>query len=132
MESVKIKATLMWAFLNRKNEKSDRYQVDLTHLSDKAAQALESMGLTVNSKSEKGNYVTCKSIHPLLAFDDGGALLEGDNIGNGSEAVCVVSTYPWDFGNKKGLSPSLKKLVITKLVEYKPAVADDSEDDDIL
>ena len=132
MESVKIKATLMWAFLNRKNDMSNAYQVDLANLSDKAAQALESMGLTVRSKEDKGNYITCKSQNPILAFDDGGALLDGDNIGNGSEAVCVVSFYDWDFKNKKGRSPSLKKLVITKLVEYKPAVADDSEDDDIL
>ena len=60
-QRVKIKADVMWAYLNRKNEMSDRYQVDLCNLSDGAVSALESMGLTVNQKDGKGYFITCKS-----------------------------------------------------------------------
>ena len=76
-QRVKIKADVMWAYLNRKNEMSDRYQVDLCNLSDGAVSALESMGLTVNQKDGKGYFITCKSTNPIRAYDANGEVLEG-------------------------------------------------------
>ena len=35
-EAVKVKAEIMWAFLNKPNEMSGKFQVDLCNLSDKA------------------------------------------------------------------------------------------------
>lgn len=132
--TVPVKATVMWAFLNKQNDMSGKYQVDLCHLSDKAVTALEDIGLKVNNKEDKGFFITCKSSHPIKAYDDKGREMESDvTVGNGSEVVATVGFYEWSFKGKKGVSPSLKKLKISKLVEY---VAPDGEsvypDDDIL
>lgn len=126
-----VKATVMWAFLTRQNDMSGKYQVDLCHLSDKAVDVLEQMGLRVNSKEDKGRFITCKSNHPIKVFDDKGKELDGNVIGNGSECVATVGFYDWSFKGKKGVSPSLKKLKMTKVVEYAPEAKDD-EDDDVL
>jgi hypothetical protein len=44
-EAVKIKADIMWAYLNKPNDMSGKFQVDLCNLSDKAAEALQEHGL---------------------------------------------------------------------------------------
>lgn len=119
-DKLKIKADVYWAQLTRKNEMSDAYQVNLCNLSDKAVAALEDMGISVLSnenKPEQGRYVTCKSQKPIKAFDtDGIEIIE--DVGNGSKAVCMIGAYSWTYKNKKGVSPSLAKLVITDLVAY--------------
>ena len=117
MEAVKIKANVMWAFMTRVNEMSNKYQLDLTNLSDAAAKALEEMGIEVKEKEGHGKYITCKSAKPLRAFDEEGKEIEED-IGNGSKAKAIISSYEWKYKNKKGVSPSLKKLVITDLVLF--------------
>jgi hypothetical protein len=130
-EAVKIKADIMWAYLDKPNDMSGKYQVDLCNLSDKAAGALEELGLEVKTKEGKGKYITCKSTRPILAYDDGGSLIEGNSLGNGSKAVALVGTYSWSYQKKKGTSPALKRLVITELMEYtgSPIEALISEDD---
>ena len=80
-EAVKVKAEVMWAFLNKPNEMSGKFQVDLCNLSDKAVGALEEMGIEVKTKEGKGAYVTCKSTRPIAAYVDGGSLLEGEILG---------------------------------------------------
>ena len=133
--SLKVKAEIKWAFLSKPNEMSERYQVDLCNLSAAAVKALESLGVEVKHKEENGHYITCKSKNPIKAFDDGGALLEQDVlVGNGSKANALLSTYDWSFKGKKGVSASLKRLVITDLVEYggKGDVVFSEDDDDIL
>jgi len=117
-DAVKIKADIMWAYLNKPNELSGKYQVDLCNLSDKAAKALEEMGLEIKQKEGKGNYITCKSTRPIVAFDDGGSAIDGGILGNGSKAVALVGSYEWAYQRKKGVSPALRKLVITELVQY--------------
>jgi len=130
---VKIKADVMWAYLDRKNDMSNKYQVDLCNLSDGAVSALESMGLAVGQKDGKGYFITCKSKNPIRAYDKNGEEIEGVGIGNGSQAVALVSFYDWTWKNKEGRSPSLKKLVVTELVSYdgdgeaEPVGVDDDE-----
>lgn len=132
-DKLKIKATVYWACLNRKNEMADAYTVDLCNLSAKAVAALEDMGITVqenaDKKPEQGKYITCKSQRPIKAFDTDGVELD-DDVGNGSKAVCMIGSYPWTYKNKKGVSPSLAKLVITDLVEYANAGGSISADDE--
>lgn len=130
MEQIKVKAKLMWAFLDKVNEMSGKYQVDLVGLSDAAIKQIEEMGIVVKHKEGKGPFITCKSQRPIHAYDDGGTKLEGVSIGNDSEAVVVLGFYDWTFKGKKGRSPSIKKLVVTNLVEYAGAGVED--DDDIL
>lgn len=136
--SLKVKAEIKWAFLNKPNEMSERYQVDLCNLSAGAVKALESLGVEVKHKEGNGHYITCKSKNPIKAFDDGGAMLDSNVVvGNGSKANVLLSTYEWTFKGKKGVSPSLKRLVVTDLIEYgggsdDALVFSEADDDDIL
>lgn len=120
---VKIKCDIYWAQLTKKNEMSDAYQVNLCNLSDGAVKALEDMGISVLENSEKkpemGKYITCKSQKPIKAFDTDGDEIDADiSIGNGSKAKAMIGAYEWTYKNKKGVSPTLAKLVVTDLVEY--------------
>lgn len=132
---VKIKCDVFWAQLNKKNEMSDAYQVNLCNLSDAAVKALEDMGISVlenkEKKAEMGKYITCKSQKPIKAYDEDGQDIDSDvSIGNGSKAKAMITAYEWTYKNKKGVSPSLSKLVITDLVEY--ATENLSDDEDVL
>jgi len=119
-ERVKIKADVMWAYLEKPNDMSGKYQVDLCNLSDPAVAALEDMGIAVRQKEDKGYFITCKSSNPIKAYDKNGDQLDA-TVGNGSGAIAMVGFYEWTFKNKEGRSPSLKKLVITDLVSYDDA-----------
>ena len=132
-DAVKIKAEIMWAYLNKPNEMSGKYQVDLCNLSPKATEALEDMGLEVKTKEGKGKYITCKSTRPITIYDDGGSILDGSMLGNGSKAVALVDAWEWSYQKKKGISPGLKKLVITEFKSYTGAdVGDLVTEDDLL
>ena len=129
-QRVKVKADIMWAYLDKPNDMSGKYQVDLCNLSDPAVQALEDMGLAVRQKEDKGYFITCKSTNPIRAYDRDGDAIAGISIGNGSKAVAMVGSYTWNFKNKEGQPPSLKKLVIEDLVAYDgDNGVDDVEDD---
>jgi hypothetical protein len=134
-DKVKLKCDIYWAQLNRKNEMSDAYQVNLCNLSDKAVAALEDMGISIQENAEKkpemGKYITCKSQKPIKAYDSDGVEIIED-IGNASKAVCMIGAYSWTYKNKKGVSPSLAKLVITDLVEYANGGSISAEDEDVL
>lgn len=121
-DQVKVRADIMWAFLTKQNEMSGKYQVDLCNLSDAAVAALEKTGLEVRNKEGKGNFVTCKSNHPIYAYDDGGTQIDGSIVGNGSKAAALVETYAWKFKGKQGVGAGIKKLVITDLKEYTPGI----------
>jgi len=130
---IKLKADLMWANLETRNEMSDKYQVDLCNLSPAASQALRDMGIDVKNKEDRGDFITCKSNNPIRAFDKNGNSMEGISVGNGSKGIAVIGSYSWTFKNKEGVSPSLKKLVVTDLVSYEEGdVVTVDEDDDIL
>jgi hypothetical protein len=116
-DAVKVKADIMWAYLDKVNDMSGKFQVDLCNLSDKAADALQDIGLEVKFKEGKGKYITCKSTRPIYAFDDGGSQIDAQ-VGNGSKGVALVGTYSWAYQKKKGVSPALKRLVITDMLEY--------------
>jgi hypothetical protein len=129
---IKLKCDLYWAQLNKMNDMSGAYQVNLCNLSDAAVAALEEMGISVledgEKKADMGRYITCKSKNrPIKAFDvDGDEITE--NVGNGSKAKALVGAYEWTYKNKKGISPTLAKLVITDLIEYADGGKLDDED----
>jgi hypothetical protein len=129
---IKLKAVLKWAYLNTKNELSNAYQVNLTQLSAGAVSALAAVGIEASHKEEDGFFIVGKSkLYPITAqFPDGEVVSETVKVGNGTEVVAVVGAYDWTFKNKKGRSPSIKKLVITKLVEYSRDDEEDAEDPD--
>jgi hypothetical protein len=134
-QSIKMKCDIFWAQHNKINDMSGKYQINLCNLSDAAVEALEGMGISVatgeDKKADMGRYITCKSEKPIKVFDvDGDEITEA--IGNGSKAKAMVSTYSWTYKNKKGISPSLRKLVVTDLVEYAGNGGLSADDEDVL
>ena len=116
---IAVQTTLFWASLQTKNEMSDKYQVDLGELSDKAVMALEGMGIDVKNKEGQGNYVTVKSANPIKVYDENGMPIDPTvKVGNGSKAKAALSFYDWTYKAKSGRSPSLVKMIITDLIEY--------------
>jgi hypothetical protein len=134
-KAIKLKADVYWCQHNKVNDMSGKFQLNLCNLSDAAVEALEDMGISVQTgedkKADMGKYITCKSEKAIRVFDtDNDEITEA--IGNGSKGKALVSTYSWTYKNKKGISPSLKKLVITDLVEYSAASGIDANDEDVL
>jgi len=126
----RIKATLFWAYLDKPNDMSGKYQVDLCQLSPAAVERLTELGVSVaNKDDDRGDYVTAKSQQPIFSYDTNGERIT-EVIGNGSKAEPVVDTFSWTFKNKEGVSVSLKKLVITDLEIYEsvPDFDDDLEE----
>lgn len=131
-QTVKLKADVMWAQLDKVNEMSGKYQVNLCNLSDAAVLALEELGIAVAEKEGQGRFITCKSANPIKAFDADGDEIVGVKVGNGSKAKAVINPYEWKYKNKKGVSPSLRKLVITELIEYGGSNNANLDDDEVL
>jgi hypothetical protein len=92
------------------------------------------MGLNIHNKGDdRGNYITCKSNNKYRAFKpDGSELLikgrtprdetddteSGVVVGNGSKAKCLIGYYDWEYMKKQGRSATLKRIVISDVVEY--------------
>lgn len=118
--NVVVKGTAFWAQLEQVNQYSNKYQVDISNLSKAATEALQEMGITVKNKGDdRGFFITCKSTYPIVALTKTGDSMEGVSVGNGSGITAVISAYSWTSPQgKKGVSPNLKKLVVTDLVVY--------------
>lgn len=116
---VVVSCELHWPFLNKPNDMSGKYQVDVSKLSSKAVDALSNMGIAVRNKGDdRGNYITVKSVNPIKpAFADMDDVDSG-LIGNGTKANAAIKPYHWDFKGKQGTSPSLAKLLITEVAVY--------------
>lgn len=130
-QAVKIKATLFWCQHNKINELSGKYQMILGQLSDAAVEALEGLGISAMEKEEMGKYITCKSAKPMRVYDVDGDEINED-IGNGSKAKAIITSYEWKYKNKKGVSPSAKKIVVTEHVEYSKGGGASLNDDEVL
>lgn len=134
IKPVKLNAEIQWAFFDKVSDMSGKYQVDLCNLADTAVAALEAIGVAPRKredKPEKGWYVTVKSNHPIKPVDKGGNAITA-LVANGSKAEALVSAYEWTWKNKKGISPTMLKIIITDLKEYNPEAQATTLDDDIL
>jgi hypothetical protein len=122
-----IKGTLYWVERNKLNKFSDKYQIVLGNLSEKAVAALDDMGIAAANKGdEKDYFITMKSKNPMRVTDDQGVEYDADvMIANGSEAVCVVGYYDWSVGT--GRSPSMIKCKVTKMIEYVDDTIDEAD-----
>ena len=134
VKAIKIKADVFWCQHDKINEMSNKFQINLCNLSDAAVAAFEGMGISVqvgdDKKADMGKYITCKSSNPIKVYDVDGDEIAGQ-IGNGSKCKALVGSYDWTYKNKKGVSPALRKLVITDLVEY-AAGGGSLDDEDVL
>ena len=135
IKPVKLNAEINWAFFDKVSDMSGKYQVDLCNLSEQAVKSLEAIGVAVRKredKPEKGWFVTVKSNHPIKPVDEKGNSVTA-TVGNGSKATALVTAYEWTWKNKKGISPSLMKIIINDLKEYNPESSSVSDlEDDVL
>ena len=119
-DTLKIKATSMYPYLtvanDRFNPDNPKDEVSGAELAEKAIGAIKGMGMTVYDKEGMGSKISSKSGQPIRVWDSTGAEIDGSTVGNGSEAIATISYYE----NKYGRLPQLRKLVVTKLVEYNP------------
>ena len=124
---ITVRGTVYWCERNKLNKFSNKYQVQLGNLSDKAVEAIEEMGIVPSNKSDdRGFFITLKSTNPMRLTDTEGAEIPEDVlIANGSEAVAVVGYYDWPIG--EGRSPSMIKMKITNLIEYNDSYVSEAE-----
>jgi len=133
---VKVQGKLFWnqymtEFNTHFNADNNKYECTLCDLSDAAVEALKSLGVNVKNKPEQGNYIVAKSKYTFDPVDEDGNKLDAKEFGNGTEAVAIVSSYRHKLSAKFGAAPSIKKLIVTKVVKYEPkeATATEAEDD---
>lgn len=126
--TVKLRVKGQWPFLNRVNDMSKKYQIDLNEISEDGAKQLADMGIKVKTKDdqpEKGYYIVPTSKNPIKVFMDGKELTDVQ-IGNGTEFIATIGTYEWNNTYGKGISPTIRRLEVTKLVEFVPDADDDA------
>ena len=128
----KVKADIMWAFLDTPNQMSERYQVDLCNLSPEAIERIESAGIDVKKKDEKGFFIVATSKnYPIKTEMSDGSTINA-KVGNGSKGVAGVKPYKFTFRGKDGVSAGINKLVITDLIEDNGVSSDELEDAETL
>lgn len=133
---VKVQGKLYWnqymtEFNTHFNSDNTKYECTLGNLSDAAVEALKSLGVNVKNKPEQGNYIVAKSKYTFDPVDEDGNKLDAKEFGNGTEAIAIVGSYRHKLSAKFGAAPSIKKLIVTKVVKYEPkeAAATEAEDD---
>lgn len=133
---VKVQGKLFWnqymtEFNTHFNSDNTKYECTLGNLSDAAVEALKSLGVNVKNKPEQGNYIVAKSKYTFDPVDEDGNKLDAKEFGNGTEAIAIVGSYRHKLSAKFGAAPSIKKLIVTKVVKYEPkeAAATEAEDD---
>lgn len=136
LKPIKISGQLYWnkyltEFNTHFNEDNTKYECTLCHLSDAAAQKLEELGVKVKNKPEMGNFIVAKSKYVFEPVDEEGNKLDPKTFGNGTQAIALVTSYRHKMSAKFGAAPSIKKLIVTKVVAYE-GDEDKAEDDDVL
>lgn len=149
---VVIKADIFWCSNYVRSKQSNKYQVDLCNLSPQAVQALAMLGIEAKrddvKKPAQGYYITCKSRDycittvdkdnkPLgeIVRTDTGTEVKKDETGkplytkiaNGSKGIVTLESYTSSVNGKKLTQGSIKKLVVTELIEYNPEGVDISK-----
>jgi hypothetical protein len=122
----------MTEFNTHFNSDNTKYECTLGNLSDAAVEALKSLGVNVKNKPEQGNYIVAKSKYTFDPVDEEGNKLDAKEFGNGTEAVAVIGSYRHKLSAKFGAAPSIKKLIVTKVVKYEPKEATAEAEDDVL
>lgn len=137
MKPVKVAGQLYWnkyltEFNTHFNEDNTKYECTLCHLSEAAKEKLEELGIKVKYKPEQGNYIVAKSKYVFEPVDQDGNKLDSKTFGNGTQAFALVSSYRHKMSAKFGAAPSIKKLVVTKVVAYEGAENAAEEEEEIL
>jgi|TARA_B110000908_G_C10062064_1_gene361098 hypothetical protein len=118
-QAIKIQAVAYWFSFLEKNEMSDKYQVDVSQLSETQVDRLEGLGINVKNKGDdRGYFVTAKSTNraPRVEDTEGFALTEP--VGNGSKVTFIIKPYDYNFKGKTGVGVGLSKARVDDLVVF--------------
>ncbi len=125
-----------WANLAKPNDLSEKYQIDVCHLSEADVKQLEKQGVTnvheetsrADDKEPRGHYITMRSnavsktgkiLPPPDVVDAKKKPLPRDVwVGNGSKVNVVYDTFDWTYKKKAGISAGLRIVQVIELVEY--------------
>ena len=121
-----VEGRVMWQALNKTNDLSHKYQIDLCKLGKKAVKALEDIGLEVRDggkdKPEHGRFITPKANRQVMMVDaDKNGWDVNYLLGNGTLVNCSVKAYDYDFKGKKGVAAGLQAIQVLEHVSYDPA-----------
>jgi len=125
LKPVKVNAEIFYAYdmynLNTKfDEDNKKYACTLGKLSEAACTALEELGIKIKDKEVPGKHIVGKSLYKFELFDKEGKQIPVERIGNGTKVIALISSYRHKMSSKHGAAPSIKKLIVTDLVEYNP------------
>lgn len=134
LKPIKVRGVLMFTkdmsvpptFFDPENE---RFQCTVGNISEAAVAALKEVDIRAKKSEEKGNYIQSKSKFKFDAFDLEGNKIEAEKIGSGSECEVLITPYRHKLSAKHGASPTIKKIIITKLEVFDPKaiVRDETE-----
>lgn len=118
-DPIKIEAQAYWFSFLEKNEMSDKYQVDISQLSESQVDRLEGMGISVKNKGDdRGYFVTAKSVKFAPRVEDVDGFQMKDPVGNGSTCTFIVKPYDYNFRGKTGVGLGITKARVEDLVVY--------------
>lgn len=137
-KTFKLNAELFWTKdmveygMFQKDQPKPKYVANFYNLDDSSIETLKEAGIKVQHNDDKGHYVSAKSIKAFMPVDMKGKPVPPLTIGNGSKCVVVGEAYAWEFGKKKGVSLSAKKIIVTELIEYAAQEEEEDEFDPVL
>jgi hypothetical protein len=80
----------------------------------------DDLGIKPKHKDELGNYFCGKSVHAFKPVDEDGDAVSLEDLGSGTEVVVIVDSYEHKMSKAHGKAPSIKKIIVTKLVKWEP------------
>ena len=130
---VKVAGELFWSnwmkeFNTKFNSENEKYECTVGMLSDAACEALKGLGIVIKNKPDMGNYIVGKSKFLFEPVDSEGNPVDIGKIGNGTKVTALVGSYQHKMSSKFGKAPSISKIIVTDLVLYGNAEADDDSD----
>jgi hypothetical protein len=102
------------------DEDNDKYAVTLGELSDAACEKLKELDIRVKEKDVPKKHIVAKSKFVFKFETEDGNEIPTDSIGGGTKVHVLLTPYRHKLSAKHGASPSVKKLIVTELVEYAP------------
>ena len=120
-ETAIISGKAFWTKLNRKDEFSDKYQMDIGNLSEESKELLTTNGVIFKNKNDdRGEFVTARTRYDVPVMNSDKEPMERSTlIGNGSSVrVKVAFNKNHAFVDKYGTSLYLNKVQVIDLVEY--------------
>lgn len=124
-----VRGTVMYQALNKPNDLSGKYQIDLCQLDKKAVKTLEGLGLEVHDgdkkgKEKHGRYITPKANRQVTMVDaDKNSWDVEQLLGNGTLVNACVRAYEYNHMGKSGVAVGLQAVQVLEHVSYDPAGA---------